>query len=241
MFVTANQGSIPYEKNFQIVVNGKVAVNEPLKISPGASRKLELDYALPHSGIFSVKIEDAAEQQMAVPGGVTLALREPLIYLNFDAADRAGVKDAISGAVLPIQGTPRFVPGRNGKAFQTEDKNTFVKAGGIDLYRKSFTLAAWVNIESLDNGQAMFFGGQAPMGADVDTTGTGLAAGALGETPLLSFWDRDVRGDGKISSGDWVHVANTYEIPESGTRLSFFLSPSWTRHSLKKRMLDRLK
>jgi hypothetical protein len=49
------------------------------------------------------------------------------------------------------------------------------------------------------------------MGADVDTTGTGLAAGVLGENPLLSFWDRDVRGSGKISSGDWVHVAYTYD------------------------------
>jgi hypothetical protein len=206
-----NRGSVPYKKNFQIIINGKVAINEPLEISPGTSRKLELNYALQHSGIFSIKIGDAAEQQMTVPGGVTLALQEPLIYLNFDAADRAGVKDAISGTVLPIQGIPRFVPGRSGQAFQTEDKNTFIKAGGIDLYRKSFTLAAWVNIESLENGQAMFFGGQAPMGADVDTTGTGLAAGVLGETPLLSFWDRDVRGRGKISSEDWIHFAYTYD------------------------------
>jgi len=207
----SNAGGEGYAGSFNISVEGKIAASQKLNLSPGAHQMLQLDCAFPHSGQFRVKFGDAAEQHMIVPGGVSLALSEPLLYLNFDSANPSGVRDEISGAILPIQGNPQFVPGRKGKAFQTMDKSTFIKTSGIDLYRKSFTLAAWVNIASLDQGQAMFFGGQAPMGADVDTTGTGLAAGVSGENPLLSFWDRDVRGSGKISTGNWVHVAYTYD------------------------------
>jgi hypothetical protein len=49
------------------------------------------------------------------------------------------------------------------------------------------------------------------MGASVDTSGTGLAAGVFEGTPLLSFWsDRDVHSENGIVTGKWVHVAYTY-------------------------------
>ena len=62
----------------------------------------------------------------------------------------------------------------------------------------------------MDNGQAMFFGGQAPMGADVDVTGTRLAAGIFQEKTILSYENSDVRGNNKLQSGKWIHYVYTY-------------------------------
>jgi len=214
--VANNAGSDLFKGNVSISVDGKVVVNEPLSLEAGAKREVSLRYSFPRSGRFHVKAGDAAEQQMIVPGGIGLALKDPLLYLSFDEVLPNGVRDLISGAVLPVQGTPRFVPGKNGKAFKTDDKKTFIKAGGLDLYRKPFTLATWVNIESFDNGQATFFSGQAPMGADIDITGTVLIAGIQDETLQLSFQDRDIKGGKKIPTGKWTHIAYTYN-PELET------------------------
>lgn len=205
-----NTGSETYKGDFNIRADRKIVTSQKLELAPGASQKLQLSYAFPHSGEFRVKLGDAAEQQMVVPGGISLALTDPLIYLDFENANASGIKNDVTGTTLPIQGTPQFVPGKEGRAFETSDKDTFVKVGGVDLYRKSFTLAAWINIENLADGQAMFFGGKAPMGADVDTTGTGLAAGVFEGSPLLSFWNRDVHSKQAISKKTWVHIAYTY-------------------------------
>ena len=101
-----------------------------------------------------------------------MALQDPLAYITFEGATDKEVKNEITGKMLPIQGTAQIVDGKNGKGFKKDKKETFVDAGGMDLYRKPFTLSAWVYLNQMDNGQAMFFGGQAPMGADVDVTGT---------------------------------------------------------------------
>ena len=208
--MSGNTGSDLYKGSVSISVEGKVEVNQPLSLEAGAKKDVSLTYAFPRSGRFSVKVGDAAAQQMIVPGGIGLALKDPLVYLSFDEQFPNGVKDQITGAILPMQGTPSFVAGKNGKGFKTGDKQTFIKAGGLDLYRKPFTLAAWVNIESFENGQAGLFSGQAPMGADIDITGTILNAGIQDESLRLGFQDRDINGGAKITTNKWTHVAYTY-------------------------------
>jgi beta-glucosidase len=209
--LAANTGSLPYTGSFGVLVNDKTAVAEPLKLEAGEKRTVKINYAFPRSGAYRVRIGNAPEQRMVVPGGIGLALQNPLLYLNFEEGSATAVKDAVNNTTLAVKGSGKLVDGKNGKAFYSGEKQTFIAAGGLDLYRKSFTLASWVNIEKYDGGgQAMFFGGQAPMGADVDNTGTGLAVGTLGENPLLSFQERDVKGNGKVPTGQWVHVAYTY-------------------------------
>ncbi|MDD4921092.1 MAG: glycoside hydrolase family 3 N-terminal domain-containing protein [Bacteroidales bacterium] len=207
----SNTGSDVYTGTIGIKVEDKVVASQILTLNPGEQKKMSLTYSFPRSGTFRVKVGNASEQQMVISGGVALALQDPMLYFTFDAASASGVKDEVSGSILPVQGKPQFIPGKTGQAFKTDDKATFVKAGGADLYRKSFTLSGWFNIEKLENGQAMFFGGQAPMGADVDNTGTVLAAGISGEKMLLSFQDRDIQSAGKIETGKWIHLAYTYD------------------------------
>jgi beta-glucosidase len=207
----SNTGGEAYKGQFVIRMDGAIAAGKKLELSPGAHQTLQLSCVFPHSGEFHVKLGDAAEQQMVVPGGIGLALSDPLVYLNFDSASVSGVKNEINGTMLTVEGTPQFVAGKEGQAFETRSGDTYVKAGKVDLYRKPFTLAAWVNVEELGDRQAMFFGGQAPMGASVDTSGTGLAAGVFEGTPFLSFWsDKDVHGETGMATGKWVHVAYTY-------------------------------
>ena len=239
--VAINGGSLPYSDSFRIVVNGRQVVSEPLVLSAGEKRQVRYNYVFPASGAYQVRVGDGgdvgdgAEQRLIVPGGVGLALQNPLLYLDFDGGD---ARDRVSGALLKVQGRARFGEGRvegggsgggaigsasggtgggasGGKAFYTSDKNTFIRAGGLDLYRKSFSLACWVKVEGLEKGQAMFFGGQAPMGADVDNTGTVLAAGVQNDAMLLSFQDRDLRGNAKVPTGQWMHLAYTYDAENS--------------------------
>lgn len=218
-----NSGSLPYRDSFQIMVNDKPAVSEPITLLAGEKRAVEYSYAFPASGAYRVRIGKGSEQRLLVPGGVGLALQNPLLYLDFDQAD---TKDRVSGASLKVQGASQFVDdkapksvltdeasavGLRGKAFYSTDKKTFISGGGLDLYRKSFTLASWVKVDGYENGQAMFFGGQAPMGADIDNAGTVLAAGVQNEVLLLSFQDRDIKGSARVPTGQWVHLAYTYD------------------------------
>jgi beta-glucosidase len=206
-----NSGSEIYNNPINILVEGKTVASEPLSLAPGERRDVSINYAFPNSGTFSVKIGSQVPQQLIVPGGVTLALKDPLVYLNFEKTSNNSVENEITGAKLTVQGTPQYTTGKNGQAFTTGDKKTFINAGNLDLYRKSFTLAAWVNVESLDKDQATFFGGQAPMGADVDITGTILSAGVAGQNLFLAFQGRDLKGNAKLTTGNWVHVAYTYD------------------------------
>ena len=191
--LAVNSGSIPCNDSFRILVNDKAVVSQLLVLNAGEQRDLQYSYAFPVSGAYRVRAGRENEQRLMVPGGVGFALQNPLLYLNFD---RGNARDSISGALLKVQGA---------------GNKTFIPAGGLDLYRKSFTLASWVKLDSYENGQAMFFGGQAPMGADVDNTGTVLAAGVNNETLLLSFQDRDIQGSAKVPTGQWVHLAYTYD------------------------------
>ena len=216
----ANEGSADYKGRIDVRVNGRVVAGRPLELRPGEKDSIALSYPFPRSGTFRVRIGSGAEEQVIVPGGIGLAFRNPLLYLSAGSANKAAagggyVREEINHADLPVQGTPTFIQGRDkpggrGIAFESADKNTFINAGGLDLYRKSFTLAAWVYIDSLDNGQAAFFGGQAPMGADIDNRGTVLTAGLLKERLWMSFEGRDLSGMAKVPLKQWVHIVYTY-------------------------------
>ncbi|GGB02285.1 glycoside hydrolase family 3 N-terminal domain-containing protein [Puia dinghuensis] len=203
-----NGGSVPYSDSLRIMVNDNAVVSQLLVLKAGERRDVQYSYAFPAAGAYRVRIGNGSEQRLMAPGGVGLALQNPLLYLDFD---QAGAKDDVSGASLKVQGAAQYPNGKNGWAFYSSDKQTFIPAGGLDLYRKSFTLASWVKVDSYENGQAMFFGGQAPMGADVDNTGTVLAAGVQNEALLLSFQDRDLKGNARVPTGQWVHLAYTYD------------------------------
>ena len=55
------------------------------------------------------------------------------------------------------------------------------------------------------------FGGQAPMGADQDTTGTILDAGIRNKKLFLGFHGRDVLGNKDVPTGTWVNVTYAYD------------------------------
>jgi beta-glucosidase len=209
--LATNSGSEPYKGAINIQSEGKLVASEALDLAPGAHHDVNINYTFPQSGTFLVKVGDNAPQQLVVPGGIRLALKDPLLYLDFDNTANADVINQVTGNKLTVQGAPQFTDGKNGKAFTTGDKKTFINAGNLDLYRKSFTLAAWVKVDALEKNQATFFGGQAPMGADVDVTGTSLMAGIQDQSLSLSFQDRDLKGGAKPATGKWVHVAYTYD------------------------------
>jgi hypothetical protein len=50
------------------------------------------------------------------------------------------------------------------------------------------------------------------MGADVDVTGTSLAAGVSATKLSLSFQNRDVKGSNKLPLDTWIHIAYTYNL-----------------------------
>jgi hypothetical protein len=207
----SNVGSEPYKKPFNIYVNNTIVATENLTLAPGGQHNISINYPFSESGTFNLKIGNEPSKQTVVPGGVGFALKEPLIYLSFDDQLNGGVKNEINGNILLVKGNPQYITGKSGKAFASSEKGTFIDAGNIDLYRKPFSLAAWVNIQELDKKQASFFGGQAPMGADVDITGTILSAGINNENLLFSFQNRDVKGGTKPAIGNWIHVAYTYD------------------------------
>jgi beta-glucosidase len=132
----SNMGAETYKKGVEIRVDGKVVATQPIEIESGAHKPIQLSYTFPHSGRFRVKVGGSPETQMVVPGGVSPKLQRSLIYLDFDKASASGVENQINGTILELQGHPQLVAGQNGKAFQTADQNTYLKSGGVDLYRK---------------------------------------------------------------------------------------------------------
>lgn len=224
--LATNAGSEPYTGRVAVNIDGKDVAGLALQLDPGVQRDIALDYRFPYAGIFKVQVPDNDPQQMTVPGSIGLSLQDPLFYASFDqaalnpgsTANKKSIRNEIDGSLLQVQGIPRFSPGRNGNGFGTDDPGTYIRTGVMDLYRKPFTLAAWVLVESSENGQAAFFGGQAPMGADVDNTGTSLSAGLRNGQLSLSFLDRDIHGSEKVPVGKWVHIAYTYNpMDEKGS------------------------
>ena len=216
-----------------ILMGGRV-LTRALTVSPAPAR-LTLDHVrtvIGEDGVLRYSADAvntgsiAYREQMRIRVDGALVKEQSLVLepgerqrLRADYAfPRSGTYKVQIGTGEPTQ---VVVPGgiglglRNPSLYLTDGnvlQGNVVNTGGLDLYRKPFTLSAWVNVASLDNnGQAGFFGGQAPMGADVDNTGTALSAGVSKGRLLLSFWGRDLSGTTRVSVGEWVHVAYTYD------------------------------
>ena len=208
-----NVGGAPYDGKVTLTVDGQVATEgEPLNMQPGETRRLALSYAFPMGGIHRVQVSGQPEQEIVVPGGVGIALRNPLVYLKLDEGQGTAVRNEITGTTLALQGSPTWVEGHGGKALDLSSDGMDIEAGNIDIYRKAFTLSAWVKIDELGKGgDVSLFGGKAPMGADQDNTGTQLHAGLHGGKMFMDFLGRELKGSKVIPTGTWVNLTYTYD------------------------------
>jgi beta-glucosidase len=210
-----NVGSSPYQGPLVLKVDGK-PVGEPqtLNLGSGEERKISLSYSFAEGGLHRVQINDAEEQEVVVPAGLSLALRNPLIGLKLDKGNAQAVRNEITGAALSIHGTPHWVDGNTGKAIQPS-ASAYIDAGSEQLYRKSFTLSASVKIDKFgEGGDVGIFGGRAPMGADQDNTGTVLSAGIHNQKLFLGFQGREIVGAREIPLGTWINLAYTYDAAQ---------------------------
>jgi len=217
--IAANKGSTPYTGNINMLVNGKLTLSRPVKLLPGEKQDVDIHYDFTESGTFLVKIGDTAEKQIVVPGSVGLALSTPLVYLDFQKKPDAPPLNLVTGKALSISGDiARSAPANDNPGFITFGTGAYVNTGTIDLYRKPFTLAATVQLTQSSAKKATIFAGEAPMGADVDNTGTKLSAGVSDDHLFLSFLGRDIKGNAAIPVDKWVHLAYTYDpVTETGS------------------------
>lgn len=215
-------GGDPYRGTVPLKIDGKPASEGlSLELQPGEQLAFTLSHAFSVSGIYKVQLGDAPEQQIVVPGGIGLSLRDPLAYVKPDA--KQGALNGITAQPMAIHGAASLVEGRSGRAFRFTVSGAGVDAGGLDLYRKSFTLAAWVRIEALGKGGDLaLFGGRAPMGADRDNTGTRLQAGLHQGKIYMSFQGREVQGKRDVPVGVWTHLAYTYDA--SAQRATLYIN-----------------
>lgn len=208
-----NVGGDPYAGALALKIDGNaVGTPEPVALQPGEKRHITLGYTFDVSGIHKVQINDQPEQQIVVAGGIGFGLQNPLVYLKLDEGQGTTTKNEITGKDLNIKGTPAWVDGKSGKALELTDSGMGVDAEHLDIYRKAFTLSAWVKIDSLGkNDDLGLFGGQAPMGADQDATGTQLRVGIQNKKPIMDFQGREINGAKEVPIGDWVNLTYTYD------------------------------
>jgi hypothetical protein len=207
-----NVGSLSYSGTFLLKIDGQPAGGpEPLSLQSGESRKVVLSHAFSEGGLHRVQLGDMPEQLIQVPGGVSLALQNPVLALKLDEGKGATVKNEINGAQLALKGSPEWVKGREGPGLRPSSSSS-IDAGNVQLYRKSFTLSAWVKIDKLGgDGDLALFGGRAPMGADQDNTGTVLSAGLHNGKLFLGFQGREATGTKTVPLGSWVNVTYVYD------------------------------
>ena len=205
-------GSVPYEGELALKVDGQVLTDaQSLSLQPGEKRRVALSHHFAIGGLHRVQIGDQPERMVLIPGGINLALRNPLVDLKLNEGNGTGTRNESTGKVLSFRGTPQWVSGRSGGGLQTSSSAS-IDAGGIQLYRKSFTLSAWIRIDALGNKDELgLFGGQAPMGADQDNTGTILDAGVRNKKLYLGFHGRDILGGKDVPTGTWVNVTYAYD------------------------------
>jgi hypothetical protein len=208
-----NVGSDAYTGNLALKVDGQVVGKaQPLNLQPGEKQKVSLDYAFTVGGLHKIQINDLPEQQIVVPDGLGLGLQSPLVYLKLDENAGSDAKNEITGQAFAIKGSPAWVAGKNGSALQLANSSMFIDTGDTELYRKSFTLSARVKINQLGNdGDLALFGGQAPMGAGQDSTGTNLHAGMQHGKLYFGFFGADISGNQMVPVGDWVDLTYTYD------------------------------
>jgi hypothetical protein len=207
-----NVGSFPYQDELALKVDGQVATDsQSLSLQSGEKRRVSLSHHFAIGGLHRVQIGDQPERVVVIPGGINLALRKPLVDLKLNEGRGTGTRNENSGKMLSFRGTPQWVSGRSGEGLQTSSSAS-IDAGGIQLYRKSFTLSAWIRIDALSNKDELgLFGGQAPMGADQDNTGTILDAGIRNQKLFLGFHGRDILGNKDVPKGSWVNVTYVYD------------------------------
>jgi beta-glucosidase len=207
-----NLGSLPYDGTFVLRIDGQAASDpQPVSLQSGESRKVLLVHAFSEGGLHRVQLGDTPEQLIQVPGGISLALQNPVLALKLDEGNGKQVKNEINGAQLRLKGSPEWVKGREGAGLRPSPSST-IDAGNVQLYRKSFTLSAWVKIDKLGGGGDLsLFGGRAPMGADQDNTGTVLSAGLHDGKLFLGFQGREATGAKTVPLGSWVNVAYVYD------------------------------
>ena len=206
-----NTGSDPYDGALALKIDGKPAGEaQPLKLQPGEKRAVALNHPFDLSGVYSVQVNDAPDRQIDVPGGIRLSVPDPLVSAK--VATAGPVRNAVNGQELKIDGSPEWTKGRAGQALHFGGPGTAIEAGNLDIYRKSFTLSAWVNIEQLgNNADLALFGGRAPMGADRDNTGTQLSAGVHRGKLYMDFKGRQISGSRDVPTGSWVNLTYTYD------------------------------
>ncbi len=207
-----NVGSSPYQGDLALKVDGQVSADsQSLSLQSGEKRKVELSYHFMIGGLHRVQIGDQPERVVMIPGGINLALRNPLVDLKLNEGGGTSTRNEATGKMLSFRGTPQWASGRSGEGLQTSSSAS-IDAGGIQLYRKSFTLSAWIRIDALGNKDELgLFGGQAPMGADQDNTGTILDAGIRNKKLFLGFHGRDIIGMNDVPKGTWVNVTYAYD------------------------------
>jgi len=209
---TRNVGSFPYQGELGLKVDGQVSTDsQSLSLQSGEKRRVALSHHFAIGGLHRVQVGDQPERVVVIPGGINLALRNPLVDLKLNEGRGTGTRNEDTGKLLSFRGTPQWVPGRSGGGLQTSS-STSVDAGAIQLYRRSFTLSAWIRIDALgDKDELGLFGGQAPMGADQDNTGTVLDAGIRNKKLFLGFHGREILGNKDVPRGTWVNVTYAYD------------------------------
>jgi beta-glucosidase len=207
-----NVGSFPYRDDLALKVDGQGATDsQSLSLQPGEKRRVALSHRFAIGGPHRVQVGEQPERVVVIPGGVNLALRSPLVTLKLDEGRGTGTRNEDTGKLLFFRGTPQWVPGRSGEGLRTSSSAS-VDAGAIQLYRRSFTLSAWIRIDALgDKDELGLFGGQAPMGADQDNTGTILDAGIRNKKMFLGFRGREILGNKDVPKGAWVNVTYAYD------------------------------
>ena len=210
-----NVGGDPYAGAVSLKIDGQPAESDTLKLQPGEKQHVVLSHTFAIGGIHSVQVNDQPAQQIVVPGGLGLALGNPLIDLKLDEGQGSTAKNEITGTNFDIKGSPAWVEGHEGQALQLTQSGMDVDVGNVDIYRKAFTLSAWVKIDQLGQGDDLaLFGGKAPMGADQDNTGTILHVGVQHKKAFMGFLGRDIHGKKDVPLGKWINLTYTYD-PEA--------------------------
>jgi len=207
-----NVGSDSYDGTITLKVDGQsTAESQSLRLQSGEERRVTLSYLFAAGGLHHVQFNDLPEQLIVVPGGISLALHDPLIELHLTEGGGAVTRNEITGANLSLRGDARWVSGKTGSGLQPSPSMN-ADAGNVQLYRKSFTLSAWVKIDWFgDGGDLALFGGRAPMGADQDSTGTVLNAGIKHKKLFFGFQGRDVAGNREVPTESWVNLTYAYD------------------------------
>lgn len=208
-----NVGSEPFTGAVGLTIDGQPAgQKQTVELKPGETRVLSFAYTFPVAGLHKVQIGNSIEKQIVVRGGLGLAMKNPLIYVTLEEGQGAETKNLINGRNLKITGSPKWVPGRGGQALELTGNGMGVAAENTDIYRKPFTLSAWIKITEFgNNGEIGLFGGRAPMGADQDTNGTVLQVGTKSKKPFQGFFGRDITGSKEVPSGEWINLTYTYD------------------------------